>query len=83
LTCVITIAADGTVLPAYVILKGLKKVPKCDTPANIVVNVSSSGSMDTSLMLDYLEKIVLPYTKNRKALLLMDEFGAHKTVPIY
>jgi transposase-like protein len=71
LTCVITIAADG-----------LKKVPKCNIPANIVVNVSSSGSMDTTLMLDYMEKIILPYTKSRKALLVMDEFGAHKTLPV-
>ena len=54
-TAVVTIAASGKMLPTYVILKNLVKVPKCKVPDNIVLAVSKSGSMDMTIMLDYLD----------------------------
>ena len=54
-TTVDTITASGKVLPAYVILRNLKKVPdskKVSCPSNVVLTVSQSGSMDDVLMYD-------------------------------
>jgi hypothetical protein len=52
-TVLLTIAANGYCLPAYVVFRGLKKVPNCAVPENVIVNVNESGSMDRRLMLDY------------------------------
>ncbi len=52
-TVLLTIAANGNFLKAYVVFKGLKKAPNCEIPSNVVVNVNESGTMDRHLMLDY------------------------------
>ena len=39
-TTALCISASGRILKGYVIFKGLKKVPKCKIPKNIVVSVS-------------------------------------------
>ena len=44
-TVAITISATGNMLKTYVIFKGLKNIPKCSVPPNIVLNVSEGGSM--------------------------------------
>ena len=47
-TTVVKVTASGKVLPAYVILGNLKKVPnekKVKCPANVVLAVNESGSM--------------------------------------
>ena len=86
-TTVVTITASGKVLPAYVILRNLKKVPnskKVSCPSNVVRAVSQSGSMDDVLMCDYLEKIINPYVKNASAsLLVLDNCRAHCTDKVY
>ena len=47
---VITVRADGSLLPIGVIFKGLKKVPKCIIPDGIFVYVNDIGTMDTRIM---------------------------------
>ncbi len=79
----ITITAAGTMLPGYIIWKGLKNVPACfkqvPAPENIRMSYSESGSMDRLIMIDYINQVVRPHIKQRKCLLIMDEFGSHHT----
>ena len=42
-TVVITISAAGKMLKSYVIFKGLKNVPKCNVPVNIVLKEAGSS----------------------------------------
>ena len=76
-TVLLTISAAGDCLKAYVIFKGLKKVPNCKIPSNVVVNVNSSGTMDRNLMLDYLERVVFDYLSGERGALVMDSFKSH------
>ena len=76
-TVLLTIAADGFCLPAYVVFRGLKKDPKCPIPDNIIVNVNESGTMDRRLMVDYLRQVVFRYLYGRPGGLVMDSFRAH------
>ena len=76
-TVLLTISADGFVLNAYVVFRGLKKIPKCDIPGNIVINVNESGSMDRYLMVDYLRQIFKPFLNGRNGGLVMDSLRAH------
>ena len=79
-TVVLTIAANGYRLPTYLILRKLKKPPKqLATNNNIIVNVSDSGFMDSILMEDYINRVLIPYISNNKCLLVLDDFAAHKT----
>ena len=48
---VITVNANGEILPAAVILRGLKKVPNCAIPDNIRVYFNESGTMDSTIMM--------------------------------
>jgi hypothetical protein len=48
-------------------------------PDNVIVAVSESGSMNQELMEFYIDKVLQPDNKGEKSMLIMDEFGAHKT----
>jgi hypothetical protein len=67
----------------YLFSIGLKNVPRIfktsPLPPNIVLTVSMSGTMDQYIMLDYINRILLPATKCKPALLILDEFSAHYT----
>ena len=76
-TVLLTIAADGFALSVYLVFRGLKKIPNCPIPANIIVNVNDSGSIDRYLMMDYLRKVVKTYLRGRNGGLVMDSFRAH------
>ena len=66
-------------LKTYVIFKGLKNIPKCSVPANIVLNVSKGGSMK-ELMLDYCRRVLRlreSFFCNDESLLLLDTHASH------
>ena len=46
-------------LKGYVILKGLKSIPKCSVPSNVILNVSEGGSMKEKLMLDWCQRVFI------------------------
>ena len=59
--------------------KGLKNTPKCRFPPNLVGAASTSGSMDSDLMLDYIDRVLVPSLRGRRTLLLLDKYKAHST----
>ena len=79
-TTVLTIAANGYRLQSFLILRKLKRPPRnLITNNNIVVTASDSGFMDEDIMVDYMNKIIIPYIGSNKCLLVLDDYRAHKT----
>ena len=87
-----TIAADGTRLISYVILRKLKHPPAVKTSSNIALTASDSGFMDQNLMLDYVDRVILPHTKfvnsdgsigYHRCLLIFDDFSTHKVQKVF
>ena len=79
-TVVITTSGAGKMLKSYVILRGLKNIPKCDVPSNIILTVSQGGSMKEDLMLDYCRRVMRArgsFLCNEESLLLLDTHGSH------
>ncbi|KAI5152361.1 hypothetical protein ENBRE01_3223 [Enteropsectra breve] len=98
ITVVLSITAEGHILKTLVILKGLKKTPKCRIPRNLIVTTSKSGTMNKEIMQLYIRTCLNqsgPFQNRDARLLLMDEFASHKddavkdtlvnqrTVPVY
>ena len=87
-TLVVTITASGVILPGYIIWKGLQKPPaifKLNCPANLIMASSESGTMDQHIMIDYFNRVIMPYTnslKRKNCILLMDEARSHYTPDI-
>jgi hypothetical protein len=79
MTLLLTIASDGSMAPAYLLFKGLKKAPQCDYPATIIPNASSSGTMDEYLFIDFIEKVLVSTYSNKRMLLLLDQCRSHMT----
>jgi hypothetical protein len=75
-TVVLACSASGDMLPPMIIFKGKRKV-NLKPPSGYVVTVQKKGWMDGDLMSTWLKKIVLPYTKKQKTLLILDSFSAH------
>ena len=79
-TVAITTSESERMLKGYVIFKGLKNIPKCEVPSNIMVNVSMGGSMKEELMIDYGKKILRargPFLCNEDSVILLDSYGSH------
>ena len=88
----LSIAADGTRLISYIILRKLKNPPAVKTSSNIALTTSDSGFMDQNLMLDYVDRVILPQTKfinsdgsigYHPCLLILDDFSAHKVQRVF
>jgi hypothetical protein len=62
-----------------IVYSGLKKSPNIELSENIIVTVSPSGSIDQHLMIDYIERVIVPYTSGQPALLVFDACRAHLT----
>ena len=77
LTVVLTCTASGNVLPALTIFKGKRRL-KFKLLDNVHVTVQKKGWMNADLMLRWFKAIVLPYTKGRRTLLIIDSFSAHE-----
>ena len=84
---VLTVAADGSMLPPMVIFKGKCRL-KLTAPEGVVVSVQTKAWMDEDLMTEYLEHIWQPYVEetadklglpDHNALLTLDSFRAHTT----
>jgi len=81
ITVVLCISKNGNMMKSMVILKGLKKVPKCNIPSNLFVVPSNKGSMTSEIMKIWIKTCfdtTGPFNINSKKLLIMDEFASHK-----
>lgn len=61
------------------ILKGLRRVPRCNFPIGIIGSANTSGTMNENLMLDYIDQVLVATYRGAKTLLIMDKFRAHCT----
>ena len=77
-TTVLTIAADGTRLPTFIILRKQAKPSSVKASPNVIITSSDSGFMDQYTMVEYIDRVVKPYAKSEQALLVLDDFVAHK-----
>ena len=80
LTVVLTVLADGVVLPALAIFKG-KKQPKFHE-VGVFIRAQEKAWMDESVMLEWIDLVWEPATEGRRALIVHDSFSAHLTVAI-
>jgi len=81
ITVLPTISANGSKLPLVVVGKGKtdRSLNKYELGNNIVGYYTESGWTTEKTMLDYLDDIIVPYTKKKPCALLLDSFGAHFT----
>ena len=84
LTVVLTVTADGNMLPPFIIFKGRPtgKVIEMDLPEGVVAVRQEKGWMAGKIMPLYLGKIWFPYVRKiggeaAKSLLVWDSFSAH------
>ena len=79
LTVVLSCTANGEMLPALVIFKGKRKL-KFKPPQEVHVAVQPKGWMDGDLMIQWFRGVILPYTKEKRTLVIIDSFSAHQQV---
>ena len=80
LTVVLRCTVAGHKLPPIIILKGKREL-KLKWPPGYAVTVQKKRWMNGEHMTTSLKKIVLPYTKKAKTLLVLDSFSAHTDAP--
>ena len=77
LTVALSCTGSGDRLPAFAIFKGKRKL-KFIPPREMKIAVQKKAWMDSVLMLRWFKSIILPYTKGRRSLLVIDSFSAHE-----
>ncbi len=78
MTAVVTCTGSGLMLTTLAIFKGKRKL-KFVAPSGIKTALQVKGWMDAGLMIKWFENVILPYTKGRRSLLVVDKFSAHET----
>jgi hypothetical protein len=79
ITCMVTIALSGKVLPPLFVKAGKTQVciDNMELDKNICVTNSVSGWVDEDVMLYFIDNIILPYLGEREGHLILDCFAAH------
>ena len=76
LTVTLTCIGNSDMLPVF---KGKRKL-KFKPPKDVRVTVQQKGWMDSSLMFAWFKSVILPFTKDRRSLLVIDSFSAHEDI---
>ena len=79
-TVTLCCCADGQMVKTLIAFKGLKNVPKLNLPADVKVTVSIIGSMNTCLMLKWIQSCFTqrgPFLARTPSILYMDSYGLH------
>ena len=81
ITAVLSCTASGTLLPPMIIFKGTtrRSVRKVSDKDGAVIEFQKKAWMDEKIMLEWIKKIWVVYTKKRPSLLILDCFSAHLT----
>ena len=82
LNVTLSCTGSGDMLPAYAIFKGKRKL-KFIPPREVKIAVQKKAWMDAVLMLEWFKTIILPYTKGRRSLLIIDSFSAHEDTTLH
>ena len=72
-TVTITVYADCRVWPAYMILRGLKKIQRVNHQSNVNLAVAKSESLEWHLMLDYIQIVLKLFGTPPPRLIIMDD----------
>jgi hypothetical protein len=76
-------AADGTMLKPTIVAKG--KTVQCERPYaelakdSAFMQHTNSGLTKTESFIEWIDNVVLPYTKDRRSVLILDQWPAHTT----
>ena len=76
---ILACTAAGHMLPPMIIFKGKRVLKNLRIPPGVVVELQQKGWNDTSLMLVWIQKVLLRYTKKQHALIVWDTFTGHMT----
>jgi len=76
-TVVLSIAANGDVLPTMVIFKGKRALKDIKAPKDIIVTVQQKAWVDEAIMLRWVQECLRAYTDRNLSLLVMDSFRCH------
>ena len=79
-TVTLCCCADGQMVKTLIVFKRLKNVPKLNLPAEVEVTISIVGSMNTCLMLKWIQSCFThrgPFLARTLSILYMDSYGLH------
>ncbi len=85
LTVVLCCCLDGHWTKTMVILKGLQRVPQVPVPDNMVLAVAKGGTMNETLMLEWIDKVFMArgnYLAHAQSMLLIDSHKSHFVQPV-
>lgn len=77
-TLTLAVAADGTMLRPTLILK--RKEPyilRCHNDIDLLIQNSENGWAKSELIVEWLERVLIPYVRKENCLLIWDSFEAH------
>ena len=73
----LSVAANGDVLPTFVIFKGKRLLKDIKGPSDITVLVQEKAWVDESNMLQWIDSSLRVFTNRNQSLLVMDSFRCH------
>ncbi|HVW99748.1 MAG TPA: hypothetical protein VHA52_04785 [Candidatus Babeliaceae bacterium] len=81
ITTMPTIAADGSKLRLFVLVKGRSKKSEENKhlPSHIYTDHTNSGWTNSEVLVRYIHEVVAKYTEDKPSGLILDDYDAHKT----
>jgi hypothetical protein len=85
LSAAFTAAANGYKLPIFAIIPRQTPVPQLDGIHNMVFKYRTKATFDESVILEYLQRIVVPYMQAHaydSILIILDQANCHMTATV-
>ena len=81
ITATLCCTAAGKLLPPFIVFKGktMRPLKKVKIPPGVVCTTQKKVWMDEERMLEWINKVWLPYIQGKPALLCLDTFTGHLT----
>ncbi len=70
--------ASGKLLPPFLVFRG-KTIKNVKIPPGVVCTTQEKAWMDEKRMLEWIDKVWLPYVQGKPTLLSLDTFSGHLT----
>jgi hypothetical protein len=78
-TVILTIAANGAVLPTMIVFKGKRALKDIKAPKGCFVTVQQKAWVDKDIMIRWVDECLRAYTNRNRMLLVMDSFRGRPT----